>query len=318
MIWRTQGTVPSYFARRIVRGLATTLLAMTLVFTLARLLPGDPSAVLGTGTPQSVRDAFLHERGLDRSLGAQLVSYMGGLARGELGESTSGRPVAALVAERIPTTVQLVAVSIAVEVALLGIMAFGMSAHPRLRANLVRSWGVLLAAIPLFVLAAGAQDLLGIRAGLFPATSTSGDPRELLLPGLILGAWSAAFAGQVLIRGIVNELDSEHVRAARAKGLPTRLIMRFHVLPNAVAPATSFVAADVAAIFTGTVVVESIFNIPGFGLLVFSSLQNRDVAVTTAAVGLSALLFSVTTIAADAFAMALNPMVRSTLLGRRR
>ncbi|MDK1474485.1 ABC transporter permease [Streptomyces sp. 549] len=270
------------------RSLLTAVAATAVVFAATELLPGDAGGLADSGRAS---EADLAQRradlGLDRPAAERYLDWLGGTLRWELGRSlVSGRPVTALLAERLPASVVLVAVALALTAALT-LLALAVA---YLRGGRGGGWATGLAAVPQPVYAAGLTAVLAGLLGWLPAVSVlppGGSPLDapqaLVLPALTLALPSAAFA-TVLLRGTLEDtVRRAHVGDARIRGLPALLVLRRHVLPFLAVPALQLAALLAGGLMAGTALVETLFGYPGTGHLLVSAVAVRDIPVVQAA-----------------------------------
>lgn len=301
---------------------------VTLNFVLPRLMPGDPiQAQLSAGSPTYVYDDRARTElaayyGLDRPLASQYVTYLGNLARGDLGVSIATRaPVSDLIAARLPWTLLLVAAGVgtATAVGFLG----GVHAGWR-RAR--RTDGVLLTAfialqnIPAFVLASLALAVFSVQLGWFPLGGATtpfavNSPvaaaldvlRHLALPALVLATQVAAFQFLLARGSVVSELGSDYVVLGRVKGLSDRRLEYRYVARNALIPVVGNTAVQLGLAITGTIFVERVFSYPGVGRLLFESIGSRDYPVIQACFLVITVLVLTLNFLADAAFRRLDP-----------
>ena len=283
--------------RRLVALLPTMLGTATLVFLLLHLVPGDPvDVMLGESAAPAAREELRGRLGLDRPLAVQYGAYLAAAARGDLGESIrSGRPVADLVAERLPATALLALVACLLA-ACIGIPLGALAAVNRGRSLDRLALAVSLAAVatPSFWLGPMLVLLLSVELGLLPVAG-SGSPAHLVLPALTLAAGMSGILVRMTRAALLETLSDDYERTARAKGAsPLRVIVR-HVLPNAATPLLSVIGLQLGAVLAGSVVTETIFAWPGLGRLVVEAIQARDYPVVQGAV----LVIATTTVLAN-------------------
>jgi peptide/nickel transport system permease protein len=312
-------------ARRLLHALGVVALAATATFALLQAAPGDPvSATLDQpNVPESVRATWRARYGLDRPAGEQLLRYVGGALRGDLGWSfTEARPVREVLGDALPRTVLLMGTALAM--ALAGGMTLGawQAWRPQARApRALNGLAVVLQATPEFTLGILLLTLFALRLSLLPAGGIA-DPvldsfagpwervldrlRHLVLPAAALAlGWTAIVAR--LQRAALREVAGEDfVRTARAKGASERRVLFRHALRASVAPTITLVGLGLPALVGGAVVVESVFAWPGMGLVAARAVTARDYALVTgaaiagsAAVALGSLLADVLVALAD-------------------
>ncbi len=280
-----------YLVRRLSQVLPTVAALILLTFCLIHLAPGDPVIALGGEHGDAGYYAFIRVRfGLDRPLPAQLLTYMRNVFEGDLGVSyVHGRPVAGLIAERLPATLLLMSTALLLSSAAgvaLGVLAARRAHRPA--DLLLRTAALLGYATPSFWLAQVVVLALAVGTGLFPVQGMT-DARQastglrhaadvlrhLALPALVLATNELALTTRLVRTGLLEALGSDYVRTARAKGLPEGRIAR-HALRNALLPVVTVIGGRVGMLFSGAVLVEAVFAWPGLGQLLLPSLLARD------------------------------------------
>ena len=280
-----------YLVRRLSQVLPTVAALILLTFCLIHLAPGDPVIALGGEHGDVGYYAFIRARfGLDRPLPAQLLTYMRNVFEGDLGVSyVHGRPVAGLIAERLPATLLLMSTALLLSSAAgvaLGVLAARRAHRPA--DLLLRTAALLGYATPSFWLAQVVVLALAVGTGLFPVQGMT-DARQastglrhatdvlrhLALPAFVLATNELALTTRLVRTGLLEALASDYVRTARAKGLPEGRVAR-HALRNALLPVVTVIGGRVGMLFSGAVLVEAVFAWPGLGQLLLSSLLARD------------------------------------------
>ena len=309
--------------RRLAGFVATLLVASAIVFVLLDLLPGDAAeAQLGTtATPEAVA-ALRASLGLDRPPIERYGAWISGLAHGDLGLSSSyGAPVADLVAERLAVTLPLAAMAMAMTVvAALSLGLFAASHHGRPGDLAVTTLSQVGLAVPGFWLAillvlVFAVKLHWFAAGGFPGWDDSvlAGLKALLLPAIALAAVQTAVLTRVTRGALLDVLQDDFVRTARAKGLTRGQALRRHVLRNAFVPVLTVMGLQFANLVTGTVVIENVFNLPGLGRLTFQAIANRDLVVLRSVVMLFAAAVITINLFVDLIQAGVDPRLREQL-----
>jgi peptide/nickel transport system permease protein len=311
-----------YIARRLAVLVPTLLVVSVLIFSLQQLLPGDPAiALAGEEHDPAVVAAIRARYHLDRPLVVQYGIWLGNVLRGDLGESLRNRiPVAELVASKLPVTVELALCSMLIAL-LIGLPAGIVSAARKgtpidVAANLVALSGL---SVPHFWLGIMLILLFAVRLGWLPASgyvppweSLSRNLLTILLPSFVLGTGVAGVMMRHTRSAMLQTLNADYVRTARAKGVSERLVVLKHALRNALIPVITLGAIEFGRLLSGAVLTEQIFAIPGFGKLLVDGVLNRDYAVVQAVVLVSASLFLVLNLLADILYFAVNPRLRGT------
>jgi peptide/nickel transport system permease protein len=267
------------------------LLVSVAVFGATELLPSDAAQTRSGGRAITAAEAELRGRlGLDRPAWERYVRWLARAARGDAGESLlTDRPVARMVAERLPATLTLAGCALAVAVPLTVALAWAVGTAPARRRGSLTTLVTALAAVPQVVFAAGLVALFaGVLSWLPPVSlvPAGGSPLErpeiLVLPTLALAIPAAAFGAGVLGGAVADAVRRPHVASAVARGVPgTRVAVR-HVLPYLVVPAARVFAVVTGGLLAATTVVETLFGYSGLGELLVSSITSRDVPVVQA------------------------------------
>ena len=309
-----------YIARRLVALVPTLLFVSVLIFSLQQLLPGDPAlALAGEENDPAAVAAIRAKYHLDRPMVVQYRIWLGNVLRGDFGESLRNRiPVSELLASKLPVTIELAVCSMLVAL-LLGLPAGVLSAARKgtpldLAANLVALSGL---SVPHFWLGIMLILLFAVRLGWLPASGYATpweDPLRnlttLLLPSVVLGTGVAGVMMRHTRSAMMQTLDADYVRTARAKSVPERLVVLKHALRNALIPIITLGAIEFGRLLSGAVLTEQIFNIPGFGKLLVDGVFNRDYAVVQAVVLVSAALYVFLNLLADILYFVANPRMR--------
>jgi peptide/nickel transport system permease protein len=309
-----------FVLRRLMGGLPTLLLVTVLVFTLTRVLPGDPARLLlgEEATPELVAQ-IREELGLNRPILVQYADWLWGLVKGDLGRSIRGNePVAPIIWQKLPTTLELSLFSLLVAVAI-GIPAGVLAA---LRRNSAIDAGVTVMAlsgvsIPNFFLGILLIYVFSIRLAWIPPSGYVEPWVDLqknlllmLMPAITLGTALAGAIARFTRNSMLEVLSQDYVRTARAKGLEGRVVVYKHALRNAAIPVVTVIGLQLGGLLGGAVVTEQVFSIPGFGRLLVDSVFNRDFPVLQAVVLISALAVFLINVLTDLLYAAIDPRIR--------
>jgi len=306
------GQLSSHLASRLGQALLASFGVLTIVFFIMRL-SGDPTLLLvPEGATVEQINQLRHQLGFDRPLGLQFLSYLGDLARFDLGQSLVQRaPVLGIVAERIPYTVALAAGAL--------VVALGIGIPAGIAMALWRG-SLLERALSGFVLAGQSLPtfwsgillilLFGVTLGWLP-TSGADSLSALVMPSIALGAVTMSSFARMTRIAVLDELQSSYVTAARARGQSRLQAVRRHVLRNAAIPVVTIAALEVGNLLAGAVIVESVFAWPGIGQLAIQSIQSRDFLVVQAVVLFVSLVYVLTNLAADLAYAAIDPRIRA-------
>lgn len=283
----------SLLLTRLVSALVVVLGVCTLVFLLIHLVPGDPvEAMLGENAQLADREALRQALGLDRPLGQQYLEYLQRLARLDLGLSFQDRrPVAAILGERLPATLELTLAALALALTLalpLGVLAARHRGSPLDTGAM--SLSLVGISIPNFWLGPLLILVFSLWLGWTPVSGREG-PASLILPALTLGTGMAAILARMVRGSILEVLGEDYVRTARAKGLSERRILWGHALRNAWLPILTLIGLQLGGLLGGAVITETVFAWPGVGSLLVEAIQSRDYPVVQACVLLVSLSY---------------------------
>ncbi|EYT52223.1 MULTISPECIES: ABC transporter permease [Kocuria] len=302
-----------YVLRRLLLTVPVLLGASLLIFSMVYALPGDPIRALAGDRPlsEAVQAQLRTEYNLDDPLLIQYAKYLGGLVQGDFGTDFSGRPVLDTIVDRLPVTARLALVAVAFEI-LIGILA-GVLAGLRRGSffdNLVLVSTTVVVSIPVFVLGFLAQYVFGVRLGWFPIAGISDGWYSYVLPGFVLAALSLAYVARLTRTSLAENLQSDYVRTARAKGLSEVSVVGKHTLRNSLIPVVTFIGADLGALMGGAIVTESVFNIPGLGRAVYDAVLRQEGAVVVGIVTLFVFFYIFFNLVVDVLYAALDPRIR--------
>lgn len=301
-----------YALRRLFLAVPTLFGVSLLVFSIVRMLPGDPAvAMAGVHATQEMVERIRQELGLDQPLFHQYGRFLVGLSRGDLGKSIrTGRPVWAEVLDRLGPTFELTVASLALAT-LLGIAIGVVSATKPYSFFDYTSMLLALIALsaPVFWLGLMLMLLFSVQLGWLPAAGRGG-LAHLVLPSLTLAASSVALIARFCRSTMLEILRQEYVTTARAKGLSERRTVLFHALRNALIPIITVIGLRFGALLSGAVLTETVFAWPGVGRLVVDSVSARDYPVIQGAVLMIALSFVLINLAVDLLYGVVNPRIR--------
>ena len=300
-----------YALRRLWQTVPTTLGILLLAFVLFNVVGGSPAeTLLGKNATAEAIAAFNAKWGYDRPLPVQFVRYLGDLCRGDLGFSIEHQePVIDVLARGVGPTLSLT-VPILVLGVLVGLALALAAAARRGRAldHAVLFGSTALMSVNYVVWVLAGQFFLAYKAGLFPVWGYE-SAYNLVLP-VFIGVVSSLGADVRFFRAaILDEIYRPYVLAARAKGLPGRVILVRHVLRNALVPIVTYVSLSIPHLFTGSLLLESFFGIPGLGSVAINAIHSSDMAVVRAVVVIGALLYQFVNLATDLLYAALDPRV---------
>ncbi|PYE37813.1 peptide/nickel transport system permease protein [Rhizobium sp. PP-F2F-G38] len=306
--------------RRFASLFLTLLAVSALIFLVMDVLPGDPAAImLGTSATPETLEALRRELGLDQPLVLRYLSWLAGVATGDLGTSyTYGVPVAGLIAERLAVTLPLAFIAILLSVAIA--IPLGVASAARRNGAVDYAAGLLsqmfiavpgfwvgLLLVMVFSVSLGwvpSGGFPGWQAGLMPALGA------LVLPAIALALPQAGVLTRVTRSAVIEVMNEDFVRTARAKGLPRRTALWRHAVPNALVPVVTILGLQFTFLIAGAVLVENVFNLPGLGRLALQALSQRDIIVMQDVVLFFAALVIVMNFLVDLSYLALDPRLR--------
>lgn len=313
----------SYIGKRLLVAIPTLLIISIFVFSLQKLLPGDPVlAMAGEERDPQVLELLREKYRLNDPVVYQYGYWLQGVARGDLGVSLrTNQPVLTLVAEKLPVTIQLAVMSMIFAFAIgipMGILAaVKKNTFIDFFANIVALCGL---SVPNFWLGIMLILLVSVKLHWLPASGYQpffDDPwrsiQTMLMPSFVLGNALAATLMRHTRSSMLSVLSSDYIRTARAKGLPETAVVLQHSFRNAILPVVTVSALLFGELLAGAVLTEQIFTIPGFGKLIVDAVFNRDYAVVQGVVLCTAVGFIAMNLIADILYVLLNPRMRAAL-----
>ncbi len=307
-------------ARRMATLFLTLLAVSALVFFVMDVLPGDPAAImLGTSASPDTLAALRHELGLNQPLVLRYFSWIANALHGDFGTSyVYGVPVSQLLVERLavtlPLTVIAVMLSLAVSVPLGTLSA---ARHNSVLDHVVGVISQLFIAVPGFWVALLLILFFSVGLGLMPAGGFPGWEsgfwtalKSLVLPAVALALPQAGVLTRVTRSAVLEVLNEDFVRTARAKGLPRRVALWRHAVPNALIPVVTVLGLQFTFLVAGAILVENVFNLPGLGRLAYQSLMQRDIVVMQDVVLFFAGLVVIVSFVVDLSYLFLDPRLR--------
>jgi peptide/nickel transport system permease protein len=297
--------------RRVTRAGVALLVVTAVVFTLLHV-SGDPAYILLT--PEATakdRAAFRAEYGLDRPLWIQYTRYLGRLAQGDFGQSLSFRiPAASVALERLPATLELTLAAMLLAV-LVSVPAAVLAAVRRgtLFDRVLMALTLVGQTVPTFWLGMVMILVLAVRMHIFPA-SGRGSWLHLVMPATALALWLTALLARVTRSEMIEALEQDYVRTARAKGLAERGIAARHALKNALLPIITVMGLQFGGLLGGAVMTETVFAWPGVGTMIFDAILKKDFPVVLAGVVIVAVGFIIVNLLLDLLYTVLDPRLR--------
>ncbi|MET9510333.1 ABC transporter permease [Streptomyces flavidovirens] len=304
-----------YVARRLLQMIPVFIGSTLLVFLMMYALPGDPVRALAG--EQAVDPAQIAQMkkdlGLDLPIWQQYWNYLTGLFQGDFGtQIATQRPVAEVIGGAFPITIRLALFAFAFT----AIVGITMGVLAGLKADTLRDRGLLvvtllLISVPSFVLGFLAQYFFAHQLGwVEPNVSALAESHELILPAVVLGSLSLAYVARLTRTSVAENLRSDYMRTAVAKGLPRRRIVGVHLMRNSMIPVVTFLGTDIGTLMGGAVVTEGIFNVQGVGYAVFGALKSREGSTVVGIVTLIVVVYLVASLLVDLLYAVLDPRIR--------
>lgn len=306
--------------RRLLFAILTLLQLSVIIFLLTRVLPGDPARlILGPMADQSSVDALNHELGTDQPLLQQYWRWMSGVLTGDLGTSFAyNTSVNDLIGNAFVRSLKLALVSFAIMVpaAILGGVVAALK-RDKVTDRVITMGGLALSVIPEFVTGIVLIIVFGLTLGLLPvdanAPAGSGplvELKYLLLPALTIVAYLFGYVARITRASTIESLEADYVRTAFLKGLPRSTVLRRHVLRNSLVPTIAVVTVQAGYALGSLVIVETLFNYPGLGRLIFDAATQQDFPLLAGSVMVVATCFVLLTLAADLLYTMMSPRIR--------
>ena len=309
-----------YLLKRLAAIVPTIFFVTIIIFGLQQLLPGDPAVILAGENQDPDVIAYLHKKmHLDEPLPMRYAYWVGAVFHGDLGESLRiQQPVLELLQEKLPVTLELAAMAMVIAL-VIGIPAGIVSAVGKdsvwdYLANVIALWGL---STPNFWLGILMILLFSVSLGWLPASGYVSPFEDLkanlaamIMPAFVLGNAIAAVLMRHTRSAMLQVLNADYVRTARAKGLDERTVVLKHALRNALTPIITLGALEFGTLLSGAVLTEQVFSIPGFGKLIVDAVFNRDYAVVQGVVLFTSSVYILLNLLADLAYFVVNPRLR--------
>jgi peptide/nickel transport system permease protein len=314
------GQVAGYLLRRLGLAVLTLFLLSIIIFVAGQVVPGDPGrAILGPFAAQSAVQALNHSLGVDKPLIVQYWTWITGVLHGDLGTSYQFRaPVSTFLFPALGRSLKLAAVAFVIVVPLsifAGIVAALNRGRPIDRAISVT--GLSLSTVPEFVSGVVLIVVFAIGLKWLPVTASAPEGssvptqiKYLILPAIPLVVILFGYIMRMTRAGTIESLDSDYVRTATLKGLPRSVVIRRHVLRNSLLPTITVIATQTGYLIGGLVIVETLFNYPGLGRLIYTAAIDKDFPMLEAGVLAIGIVYLLATLIADILYTVLNPRIR--------
>jgi len=302
----------TYIIRRILATIPVLLGVSLLVFLMLHAIPGDPvRLIVGEYAPQETVDAITHKLGLDKPLYLQFFDFLSRVVRGDLGRSiVTNRNISQEIANRFPLTFKIAVLAVLLQI-LIG-LSLGIIAalnHRKLPDNIAMIGALLGVSTPSFWLALLLMLLFGVKLDLLPISGYYGW-KSLIMPALTLGLLTGARIARMTRSSVLEALNQDYVRTARAKGLRERVVIYKHVLKNALIPVVTLVGMSFGSLLGGAIITETVFALPGIAQLAINGINRRDFPMVQAVVLVTAVSFTLCNLLVDIIYSILDPRIR--------
>lgn len=301
-----------YILKRLLYMAVTLFVIITATFFMIRSIPGDPLAFMAINLPEKTQANFYAKYGLDKPLSEQYLVFMKNIVKGDLGESLRypGRSVNDNIKNSSPVSASVggpaLAYGFAIGVALGIIAALNRNRWPDYVVTFIAILGIT---IPVFVLAALFQYIFTVKVPVLPTTGW-GELKHRILPTVILSLGTIATYTRYMKSSVLEVANQDYILTAEAKGVSSINIIIKHILRNAILPCVTMLGPRIAAIFTGSFVIERMFGIPGLGFYYVSSINDRDYTMVLGNTVFFAALFVFVQLIIDILYVFIDPRIR--------
>ena len=309
-----------FLLKRLGLAAITLFLLSVIVFVGSQVLPGNVARrILGPFADQAAVDNLNHDLGTDRPLLTQYWDWITHFLRGDMGDSLAYHvPVSTLIGDALVNSLKLAALAfvLVVPLAILGVVIAALK-RDRAVDRVITLGGLSLTVVPEFVTGiililvfALWLDVLPVSASAPSGSGPLTEIKYLILPALTLVLVLFGYIARITRAGTIEALDADYTRTALLKGLPRRTVIRRHVLRNSLLPTIAVVATQTGFMIGGLVVIETLFNYPGMGRLIFNAAKQKDFPLLESAVLIVGIVYLVANLAADLAYSLLNPRIR--------
>ena len=309
-----------FITRRLILIVLTLFVISLAIFVITQVLPGDVAQmILGRGaTPQDV-ETLRHQLGLDQPAYLQYLDWVGGIVRGDLGDSLyQQRPIAGILQDRLVNSLILAVFSFLAAIPSAVLVGIWAGTHRDSRGDRVMTTGSMVAmSLPEFVtgmiliiIFSSVLSLLPSSSIILPGTTPLTRPQILVMPALTLTGVMFGYIMRMTRANVIEVMQSNYVRAAILKGLSMRRVIYRHVVPNAMLPTISIIASSIGWLLGGLIVVEVVFAYPGLGRLLLGAISTRDLPLLQAVTLIIAVTYTLSNLVADLSYAAIDRRVR--------
>ena len=301
-----------HIVKRILIAIPVLICVILVIFVMLRILPGNPAETMaGEHVSQAVIDKISREMGLDEPLYIQFFKYLANAVRGDFGTSYRlNRNVTGIILEAFPNTVKL-SICAAVIAWVIGITAGLVAAvnQNRILDRLFMGGSLAGVSMPVFMIALVLQYLFAFQFKIFPVSGYD-SLACMVLPAISLGWNSAGSIARMTRSNLVEVMQGDYIRTARAKGLRESGVIIGHALKNAMLPVVTMMALQISSMLSGAVLTESVFGIPGIGRLAVNAIETRDMPLLQGTVIFTTILVIIGNLVADILYSVLDPRIR--------
>lgn len=298
--------------KRILISIPVLIGVVLAIFVMLRIVPGNPvTTMMGEHVNPAVIEKISKEMGLDQPYYIQFLKYIANALRGDFGTSYRlNRNVTQIIIEAFPNTVKLSLLAAAVSW-LIGIVAGIVAAirQNRLLDRLFMGCALMGVSMPVFMTALVLQYVFAFKLKWFPVSGFDSF-RAMILPAIVLGWNSAGSIARMTRSNLVEIMQEDYIRTARAKGLREYVVIIFHALKNAMLPVVTMMALQISSMLSGAVLTESVFGVPGIGRLAVNAIETRDMPLLQGTVVFTTVLIIVGNLIADLLYNVLDPRIR--------
>ncbi len=302
-----------FILNRLLQFIPTVFGVVTLTFFFIHMVPGDPlEALLGEDALAADRAALAAKLGLDKPIWEQFTTYLYHLMQGDLGTSLySGRPVTNLILERLPATAELAFAALFFAIVLSFPMGVFAAQRRKQWPDKVTMAGSLLGfSMPNFWLGPLLIMFFSLWLGWLPVSGRDDGLWSLILPAITLGTGMAAVLSRLVRASLLEVMDADYIRTARAKGVNKHTLVWHHAMRNALLPVVTVLFLQAGTLLTGAILTEAVFSWPGLGTLMIDALNQRDYAVVQGGVLFIAMVYLTMTLLADILYAFIDPRIK--------
>lgn len=312
-----------YTLKRLLQLIPTLLIVVLIIFVITRVVPGNPAAVM-LGPQASVQDVekLEEELGLNNSIWTQMLDYLKGLLKGDLGKSYYyNEPVIDIISERFPNTLLLSVFSMFLSL-LIGIPAGVISATKQYSKfdYITMVLALIGISMPVFWLGLMLVLIFSVKLGWLPSVGIGeagfiDGLKHIILPGLSLAIISAGVFARFTRSSMLDIIKEDYIKTARAKGLREKIVIWKHAFKNALPPIITIIGIQFSSLLSGAILTETIFSWPGMGKLIVDSIEKRDYSLVQGGVLFVAFVYVVINLIVDISYALLNPKIRAEFEG---